>query len=220
MSERMTISAEAIGTVSAILQVPSRARACFVLAHGAGAGMTHPSLEGLAADLHDREIASLRFQFPFMERGTKRPDPPAIARATVRAAVATAAQRLPELVLIAGGRSFGGRMASQAQAAAPLPGVRGLAFVGFPLHPAKRPSAERAVHLSGVAIPDAVRPGHPGRPRRPAAASAGLRGARQPREPVPDRRRGSFLPCAKAIRSNRHRGPRRDRRRDRRLGRH
>ena len=121
MSERMTISAEAIGTVSAILQVPSRARACFVLAHGAGAGMTHPSLEGLAADLHDRGIASLRFQFPFMERGTKRPDPPAIARATVRAAVATAAQRLPELVLIAGGRSFGGRMASQAQAAAPLP---------------------------------------------------------------------------------------------------
>ena len=153
MSERMTISAEAIGTVSAILQVPSRARACFVLAHGAGAGMTHPSLEGLAADLHDREIASLRFQFPFMERGTKRPDPPAIARATVRAAVATAAQRLPELVLIAGGRSFGGRMTSQAQAAAPLPGVRGLAFVGFPLHPAKRPSAERAAHLAGVAIP-------------------------------------------------------------------
>ena len=153
MSERMTISAEAIGTVSAILQVPSRARACFVLAHGAGAGMTDPSLEGLAADLHDREIASLRFQFPFMERGTKRPrssghcagDRPGGGCDRRAAPAGACPDRRRPLV--------GGRMASQAQAAAPLPGVRGLAFVGFPLHPAKRPSAERAVHLSGVAIP-------------------------------------------------------------------
>ena len=114
------------------------ARACYVLAHGAGAGMTHPFMAAVAAELAAREIATLRYQFPYMERGSKRPDPPKLAHAAVRAAVAEAARRLPKLPLIAGGKSFGGRMTSQAQAAAPLPGVRGLAFLGFPLHPASR----------------------------------------------------------------------------------
>jgi predicted alpha/beta-hydrolase family hydrolase len=140
-------------TVSGLLEVPSGARACTVLAHGAGAGMTHGFLESMAAELAERDIATLRFQFPFMERGAKRPDPAPVAHETVRAAVATAARMLPTLPLIAGGRSFGGRMASQAQATSELAGVRGLAFLGFPLHPAKKPSVERARHLADVGLP-------------------------------------------------------------------
>jgi predicted alpha/beta-hydrolase family hydrolase len=140
-------------TVSALLEVPERARACYVLAHGAGAGMTHPSLEAVASGLTERGIASLRFQFPYMEQRSKRPDPPPIAHAAVRAAVAEAGKRVPKLPLIAGGRSFGGRMTSQAQASAPLPGVKGLVFLAFPLHPAGKPSAERAKHLFDVTIP-------------------------------------------------------------------
>jgi uncharacterized protein len=140
-------------TVSALLEVPAGARACYVLAHGAGAGMTHPSLETVASGLAERGIATFRFQFPYMEQKTKRPDPPPIAQAAVRAAVAEAGKRLPQLPLIAGGRSFGGRMTSQAQAAAPLPGVKGLAFLAFPLHPAGKPSAERAKHLFDVQVP-------------------------------------------------------------------
>jgi uncharacterized protein len=139
--------------VSALLHAPAQPRACYVLAHGAGAGMTHPFMAAVADGLAARGIATLRYQFPYMEAGKKRPDVPALAHATVRAAVATAARELPKLPLIAGGKSFGGRMTSQAQAAAPLPGVRGLAFLGFPLHPAGRPSRERAQHLAAVDLP-------------------------------------------------------------------
>jgi predicted alpha/beta-hydrolase family hydrolase len=139
--------------VSGLLQAPPRARACCVLAHGAGAGMTHPFMAAVAAELEQRGIATLRYQFPYMEQGGKRPDPPKLAHATVRAAVAEASRLLPELALFAGGKSFGGRMTSQAQALAPLAGVRGLVFFAFPLHPAGKPSDERAAHLSDVALP-------------------------------------------------------------------
>jgi uncharacterized protein len=139
--------------VSGLLQAPHRARACYVLAHGAGAGMTHPFMAAAAAGLAERDIATLRYQFPYMERGSKRPDPPKLAQATVRAAIAAAQASTPGLPLIAGGKSFGGRMTSQAQATAPLPGVRGLAFLGFPLHAAGRPSDERGEHLFAVQVP-------------------------------------------------------------------
>jgi predicted alpha/beta-hydrolase family hydrolase len=123
------------------------------LAHGAGAGMTHPFMADVAGELAERGIATLRYQFPYMEQGSKRPDTPAVAQATVRAAVAEAARRLPALPLFAGGKSFGGRMTSQAQAALPLPGVRGLVFLGFPLHPAGKPDDKRAEHLADVKVP-------------------------------------------------------------------
>ena len=139
--------------VSGLLQVPRKARACYVLAHGAGAGMTHPFMTAIADALAARGIATLRFQFPYMERGSKRPDAPKLAHAAVRAAGAEAARRHPKLRLFAGGKSFGGRMTSQAQAAEPLPGVRGLVFFGFPLHPAGKPSNDRASHLFEVAVP-------------------------------------------------------------------
>ena len=139
--------------VSGLLQKPPHARACYVLAHGAGAGMSHPFMAAVAAELARRGIATLRYQFPFMERHARRPDPPQLAQATVRAAVTTALDLLPKLPLIAGGKSFGGRMTSQAQAKAPLQGVRGLAFLGFPLHPAGRPAQDRAAHLFDVQIP-------------------------------------------------------------------
>jgi hypothetical protein len=140
-------------TVSALLRHPDNARACLVLAHGAGAGMSHPFMETVATGLAARGIATLRFQFPYMEKGSKRPDPPAVAHAAARAAVAEAARRCPGLPLFAGGKSFGGRMTSQAQAIAPLPGVRGLVFFGFPLHPPDKPSVERAEHLADVKLP-------------------------------------------------------------------
>jgi predicted alpha/beta-hydrolase family hydrolase len=139
--------------VSALLLAPDAPRACFVFAHGAGAGMTHSFMEAFAQGLRERGVASLRYQFPYMEKGSKRPDPPGIAIATVRAAVAEAARTFPGLTLIAGGKSFGGRMTSQAQAAASLIGVRGLGFVGFPLHPAGKPSTDRADHLAKVELP-------------------------------------------------------------------
>jgi uncharacterized protein len=139
--------------VSALLLVPPRARACYVLAHGAGAGMTHPFMAAAAQELLERGVATLRYQFPYMEKGGKRPDPPRLAHATVRAAVAETARRLPKVPLIAGGKSFGGRMTSQAQAITPLPGVCGLAFLGFPLHPARQPSSERGKHLFEIEIP-------------------------------------------------------------------
>ena len=141
------------GVVSALLSRPDQPRACYVFAHGAGAGMTHSFMEAFANGLSERGIASLRYQFPYMEKGSKRPDPPAIAQAAVRAAVAKAAEIFPGVTLIAGGKSFGGRMTSQAQAASPLPGVRGLAFVGFPLHPAGKPSIDRADHLAAIKLP-------------------------------------------------------------------
>ena len=152
-AEPITILGEHDIHVSGLLQTPPQARACYVLAHGAGAGMRHPFMAAAAAGLGERGIATLRYQFPDMERGSKRPDPPHLAHATVRAAVSAARQALPGLALIAGGKSFGGRMTSQAQARAPLPDVRGLAFLGFPLHPAGKPSRERGEHLFEIQIP-------------------------------------------------------------------
>jgi predicted alpha/beta-hydrolase family hydrolase len=149
----IAIEGEGGVVVSGLLQTPPGARAAIVLAHGAGAGMRHPFMAAVADGLAERGIASLRYQFPYLERGSKRPDPPRIAQATVRAAVAAAIRAMPDLPLIAGGKSFGGRMTSQAQAAAPLPHVRGLVFFGFPLHPPDRPSTDRAAHLSDVKIP-------------------------------------------------------------------
>jgi uncharacterized protein len=152
-AEPVTVELEDAQRVSGLLMVPPAARACYVFAHGAGAGMAHPFMAQVSAGLAERRVASLRYQFPYMERRAKRPDPPALAQATVRAAVAEATRRLPAFALVAGGKSFGGRMTSQAQAAAPLPGVRGLAFLGFPLHPAGKPSDERARHLADVRVP-------------------------------------------------------------------
>jgi hypothetical protein len=149
----LTIALEGGASVSGLLQAPPDARGCYVLAHGAGAGMTHPFLAAIADGLVARGIATLRYQFPSMERGSRRPDVPAVAHATVRAAVAEAARRMPGLALVAGGKSFGGRMTSQAQALEPLPGVDGLAFLGFPLHAAGQPSDQRAAHLDAVAVP-------------------------------------------------------------------
>lgn len=140
-------------SVSALLIRPEDAKALYVFAHGAGAGMTHKSMASNAEGLAERGIATLRYQFPYMEKGSKRPDPPRIAHAAVRAATAEAVKLAPGLSLFAGGRSFGGRMTSQTQANSPLPGVRGLAFLGFPLHPAGKPGIERAEHLSRVQVP-------------------------------------------------------------------
>jgi predicted alpha/beta-hydrolase family hydrolase len=151
--QQLEIAIAKSGSVSGLLTRPAQAHACFVFAHGAGAGMTHPFMETFAAGLGERGIATLRYQFPYMEKGSRRPDPPAIAHAAVRAAVAEAGLACPGLPLIAGGKSFGGRMTSQAQAVAPLAGVRGLAFLGFPLHPAGKPSSERAKHLAEVHVP-------------------------------------------------------------------
>lgn len=136
-----------------ILDAPGSPAACYVFAHGAGADMHHAFMAAMAHGLVERGIACLRFQFPFMQQGSRRPDPPAVAQAAVRAAVHEAARRLPGLPLFAGGKSFGGRMSSQAQAAEPLPGVRGLVFTGFPLHAAGQPSLQRAAHLAGVQLP-------------------------------------------------------------------
>jgi predicted alpha/beta-hydrolase family hydrolase len=142
-----------VGDVSGLLLRPEGARLLYVLAHGAGAGMRHPFLESISQRLAERGIATLRYQFPYMEQRGRRPDPPAVAAATVRAAVIEAARVAPGLSLVAGGKSFGGRMTSTAQAEAPLPGVRGLVFLGFPLHPPGRPDNKRAEHLAQVRIP-------------------------------------------------------------------
>jgi uncharacterized protein len=151
--QKLKIAVGKTDSVSALLVRPTQARACFVFAHGAGAGMTHSFMETVAAGLAERHVATLRYQFPYMEKASRRPDPPAIAHAAVRAAVAEAGRCCPGLALIAGGKSFGGRMTSQAQALTPLTGVRGLAFLGFPLHPAGKPSIDRAKHLSDVSVP-------------------------------------------------------------------
>jgi hypothetical protein len=139
--------------VSGLLFARAKARACYVLAHGAGAGMTHPFMEAVAQELAERDVASLRYQFPYMEARGKRPDPPKLAQATVRAAVAKAGELMRGVPLVAGGKSFGGRMTSQAQAAEALTGVKGLVFLGFPLHAAGQPSDERAAHLFDVRVP-------------------------------------------------------------------
>src|SRR3954468_22208155 len=151
-AQPVTVRIDDAHHVSGLLLVPPQARACYVLAHGAGAGMTHPFLDAVASELGARGIASLRYQFPYMQQGSKRPDPPALAQAAVRGAVAEAARLTPDLPLVAGGKSFGGRMTSQAQAVLPLPGVRGLAFLGFPLHPAGRPADDRARPLFGIQV--------------------------------------------------------------------
>lgn len=153
MSTPLSFEVEPGCTVSALVSSPPRPSAGLVLAHGAGAGMAHPFMQAVADGLQARAIATLRYQFPYMERGSKRPDTPALAHATVRAAATCAGAQWPGLPLLAGGKSFGGRMTSQAQAAAPLPGVHGLVFLGFPLHPPEKPSTTRADHLDRVALP-------------------------------------------------------------------
>lgn len=153
MAKQVSISLDDGQQVSGLLLTPPGAHACYVLAHGAGAGMAHPFMTAVADGLAARGVATLRYQFPYMERGSRRPDVPRLAQATVRAAVARATELASGLPLLAGGKSFGGRMTSQAQAVSPLPGVRGLAFLGFPLHPAGRPSDERAAHLFEVEVP-------------------------------------------------------------------
>jgi hypothetical protein len=152
-AQKLTIEVGKSATVSALLMRPTKTRACYVFAHGAGAGMTHAFMTEAAEGLAARGIATLRYQFPYLEKGGKRPDPPAVAQAAVRAAVTEAARAYPGLPLIAGGKSFGGRMTSQAQAKTPLPGVAGLAFFGFPLHAVGKPSSERADHLTDVRAP-------------------------------------------------------------------
>jgi uncharacterized protein len=152
-AQQLQIATETAGSVSALLIRPAQARACFVFAHGAGAGMAHPFMETVAQGLGERGVATLRYQFPYMEKGSKRPDSPDVAHAAVRAAVAEAGRCCAGLRLIAGGKSFGGRMTSQAQARSPLPGVDGLAFLGFPLHPAGKPSDDRAGHLADIRVP-------------------------------------------------------------------
>ena len=139
--------------VSGLLLRPPTAKALYLFAHGAGAGMAHSTMESNAQGLADRGIATLRYQFLYMEKGSKRPDAPKLAHAVVRAAAAEAVRLVPDLPMFAGGRSFGGRMTSQAQADAPIPGVEGLAFLGFPLHPAGRPGIERAGHLARIEVP-------------------------------------------------------------------
>jgi len=152
-AETISITVPESGAVSALWQAPAEATACLALAHGAGAGMTHRSMAAIAEGLERRGVATLRYQFPYMERGGKRVNGPAVAQATVRAAVAEARARAGGLPLFAGGRSFGGRMTSQAQAEAPLEDVRGLVFFAFPLHPAGKPGTARATHLQRVSAP-------------------------------------------------------------------
>jgi predicted alpha/beta-hydrolase family hydrolase len=150
---QVAVTADAATQVSGLFSQGAKSRALFVFAPGAGAGITHSFMEDIANGLAEREIATLRYQFPYMERGSGRPDTPPVCHATVRAAVAEAARLLPGVPLFAGGKSFGGRMTSQAQASSPLPDVRGIVFLGFPLHLAKKPADTRAAHLSDVRIP-------------------------------------------------------------------
>jgi predicted alpha/beta-hydrolase family hydrolase len=152
-SETLSIDVDGSTRVPALLQRAPHARAVLVLAHGAGAGMHHAFLRDMAGGLAQLGIATLRYEFPYMARGSRRPDPPPLCHATVRAAIATAARLAPSLALLAGGKSFGGRMTSQAQAINPLTGVRGLVFLGFPLHPPKQPSAARGAHLERIEVP-------------------------------------------------------------------
>jgi len=151
--QTLSIAVDEKRRVSGLLQVPGAARVCYVLAHGAGAGMSHPFMAAVADGLAQHGVATLRYQFPYMEEGSKRPDTAKVAEATVRAAVGEALRLLPGVAVVAGGKSFGGRMTSHAQAASPLPGVQGLVFLGFPLHPPGRPSDERGAHLSEIKVP-------------------------------------------------------------------
>jgi len=151
--KQFRIGVEGGGEVSALLTRPTKARRLLVLAHGAGAGMIHPFMEMLADELAGVAVATLRYQFPYMEERRRVPDAPAVLIATVVAAVQAAAEAAPGLPLLAGGKSMGGRMTSQAAARSPLDGVRGLVFFGFPLHPPNRLGTMRADHLAKVAMP-------------------------------------------------------------------
>jgi hypothetical protein len=153
MVSPLTLDVDGKGRVSALWMVPSDAHTVYVLGHGAGAGMTHSFMGAIADELAAVGVGTLRYQFPYMEAKGKRPDTPEVCHATVRAAVAEAARRAPTLRVIAGGKSFGGRMTSQVQAVSPLVGVSGLAFLGFPLHPPKKPATDRAKHLFDVKVP-------------------------------------------------------------------
>jgi uncharacterized protein len=152
-SEPLRIAVDGTGEVSALFLRPDNARLLLVLAHGSGAGMSHSFMENLADELASVGIATMRYQFPYMEGRRRVPDAPAVLTATVAAAVRAAATAAPELPLLAGGKSMGGRMTSQAAAQRPLEGVRGLVFFGFPLHPPKRPATKRADHLTEVTVP-------------------------------------------------------------------
>ena len=151
--EELRFGVEGRGEVSALLVRPAKARWLLVLAHGAGAGMSHPFMEMLAGELAEAGVATLRYQFPYMEERRRVPDAPPVLTATVAAAVRAAAEAAPGLPLLAGGKSMGGRMTSQAAAQRPLDGVRGLVFLGFPLHPPKQPGTKRADHLAKVTVP-------------------------------------------------------------------
>jgi uncharacterized protein len=153
IESRIRFPVDNAAEVSGLFLAPETARFCLVLAHGAGAGMTHPFMETFATGLSGQGVATLRYQFPYMEKGSRRPDRPAVAEATVRAAVSEAARLAPELPLFAGGKSFGGRMTSMAEARETLPRVNGIVFLGFPLHPAGKPATARGEHLAKVRIP-------------------------------------------------------------------
>lgn len=152
-AEDMRFAVPGAGEVSALLLRPANARSLLVLAHGAGAGMSHPFMAALANELANVAIATFRYQFPYMQQRRRVPDPPAILTATVAAAVHAANEAAPNLPLLAGGKSMGGRVTSQAAAQSPLTGVRGLVFFGFPLHPPNRPGTKRADHLPKVGVP-------------------------------------------------------------------
>jgi uncharacterized protein len=152
-SEHLRFAVDGTSEVSALFLRPTNARHLLMLAHGAGAGMSHPFMENLADELAAAGVATLRYQFPYMEERRRVPDAPAVLTATVVAAVRAAAKEAPDLPLFAGGKSMGGRMTSQAVAQGQLGGVRGLVFFGFPLHPPKRPSTKRADHLTKVTVP-------------------------------------------------------------------
>jgi predicted alpha/beta-hydrolase family hydrolase len=141
------------GEVAGLLQIPSQASRLLVFAHGAGAGMRHAFMDSMASALGEHGIATLRYQFPYMQKKSGRPDPPAVLQATVRGAVRAGAAAAPDLTLLAGGKSMGGRMTSLAAAEEPLEGVHGIVFFGFPLHPAGSASSERGAHLSRVTLP-------------------------------------------------------------------
>src|SRR5580658_3733654 len=149
----LSITVSSSMAVSAIATIPKTASACLVFAHGAGAGMDHPYIVAVCEGLAARKMATLRYQFPYMEKRSRRPDAPPLCHKTVAAAVAAAHERLPSLPLFAGGKSFGARMTSQTQALAPLPNLHGLCFFGFPLHPPKQPATNRADHISSIRIP-------------------------------------------------------------------
>ena len=154
MNETQTlVMVGARGPVSALLLRPDNARLLYVLGHGAGAGMRHAFMERVATELGERGIATFRYQFPYMEAGRRPPDPPTVLEQTVRSAVATAHEQAPDLPLIAGGKSMGGRISSHVAADNPPPELRGLVFLGYPLHPAKQPAVKRAEHLSRIRIP-------------------------------------------------------------------